>query len=141
MKIYCLKCYEYNEYSEIKPKFCGSCGNPFSNVSLSALKQSTLIPPRKAAVSPTILQKSVTDDDDDELDDTGSSVNLSNISPFKNEANFNLRSNETLGSLALDNGSKSNIVRQKGKEVSKKEFEKNWSEELNKKGSSNVGGE
>ena len=84
MKIYCLKCYEYNEYSEIKPKFCGSCGNPFSNVSLSALKQSTLTPPRKAVISPVKLQNSDIDDGDDELDNSRSSVNLDNISPFKN---------------------------------------------------------
>lgn len=124
MKIYCLKCNAANEYTDIKPKFCGFCQHPFDSIS------STL---------PSKSIKLELSDEDEECVYRDFNVKKIEIEPISK----NLRPQQTFADVILEAPSnKKDIVRRpKPKKTSRRKFLEDWATELTNKTSREIGGE
>jgi uncharacterized Zn finger protein (UPF0148 family) len=81
LKIYCTECGAPTEYSLNKPKFCSSCGNPFSG----AKKQEEKVVQKVLLQKPTITAKRENiepqdyEDDDAEVSEVNEVPNIDNL--------------------------------------------------------------
>lgn len=134
MKIYCMKCNSPTEFSDVKPKFCASCGGQLgkSNSSTSSSRQ---LPKRKSSRS------SVEDEEayDEDQDSRNFSFGLGKIEIETLDGNLGCV--QKLGDLALEHPTEAPKKRtSKAKRVSRKKFESDWRSELTSRDSKEIGG-
>lgn len=130
MKIYCMECNAPSEYSDIKPKFCSSCGEPFNKTSQAKIIHK--LPQRKK-------RREIEEDDEyDEGDELNTSFNIGKIEiePLRGNLHGVEKFEEIITQSPVDSPRKPN--KQKTK-ISKKQFEKLWASELTDKTSKEIG--
>jgi hypothetical protein len=72
LKIYCQDCGSPTTYSNVKPKFCSSCGKPFDKnivVNPVQLQKPTITKPQNIKIKKPVLRAEDYDDEDDIYDD------------------------------------------------------------------------
>lgn len=83
LKIYCQDCGSPTTYSDIKPKFCSSCGKPFDkNMVINKVQpqKPTITKPQNIKINKPVLRAEDDEDDNYEDDEQESVANIPNIS-------------------------------------------------------------
>lgn len=83
LKIYCQDCGSPTAYSDIKPKFCSSCGKSFhKNMIINKVQpqKPTTTKPQNIKINKPVLRAEDEEDDNYEDDEQESTANIPNIS-------------------------------------------------------------
>ena len=150
MTKYCPNCNTENTLADKVPKFCSSCGEPFAGAQAQSIANDYSSRPvtqptqqtKRLPARPIRREEPQTEEltFDDENSTTHAPYRESISSEDLCVVTLPKKQEEKLGSLAIDRNRPQSIIRPKSKNVSKKQFLKEWQNELVKKPSVEIGG-
>jgi hypothetical protein len=123
-KIYCSACGQSSSFTDLKPKFCGNCSKPFTQINLP----STASIPKtfKSKPKPTPVEQEYEEEEEEHP-----KLDSADIPKLEFETLGNLRNRVSLKSLGQDTTPKQEIIREKPKKKkSFKEFEQEWADDM-----------